>query len=272
VRAIDRDTRSQGLQRPPIPSRQDFTTQPYPTLEDWLDLALPKLGERRLLLNLDEFEKIGSAIKDNRISERLLDQLRSMIQHYDRLGFLFSGVQTLEELGPRWSNYFISVVPMEMHYLEPHEAEDLLRYPDPEFTLRYDTGIVDEILRLTRCQPYLLQLIGSAIVNQANLQHTQLATTALLQAAIQDAFTNGEPYFTNIWTEFTGTTPAEVTAGQQILIALAQGNPHVETNDEYTAARRRLLRYHVIERDGDIDKIEIPLFEQWVRERAIHQG
>jgi hypothetical protein len=231
------------------------------------------LGERRLLLNLDEFEKIGSAIKDGRMSERLFDQLRSMIQHYDRLGFLFSGVQTLEELGPRWSNYFISVVPMEMHYLKPHEAEDLLLHPDPEFTLQYDTGIVAEILHLTRCQPYLLQLIGSAIVNQANLQHTQLATTALLQAAIQSAFTNGEPYFTNIWTEFTGTTPAEVTAGQQILIALTRGNPHIEISDETTtAARRRLLRYHAIERDGDIDKIEIPLFEQWVRERAIHQG
>lgn len=270
VRAIDRDTRSQGLQLPPIPSRQAFAIQPYPTLEDWFNLALPKLGERRLLLNLDEFEKIGSAIKDNRISERLFDQLRSMIQHYDRLGFLFSGVQTLEELGPRWSNYFISVVPMEMHYLEPHEAEDLLLHPDPEFTLRYDTGIVAEILRLTRCQPYLLQLIGSALVNQANSQHTQLATTTLLQASIQPAFTNGEPYFTNIWTEFTGTTPAEVTAGQQILIALAQGNSPVETNDETTtAARRRLLRYHVIERDGDIDAIEIPLFKQWVRERAI---
>jgi hypothetical protein len=271
--ANDRDTRSQGLQLPPIPSRQAFATQPYPTLEDWLDLALPKLGARRLLLNLDEFEKIGSAIKDGRISERLFDQLRSMIQHYDRLGFLFSGVQTLEELGPRWSHYFISVVPMEMHYLEPHEAEDLLLHPDPEFTLRYDDDVVDEILRLTRCQPYLLQLIGSAIVNQANLQHTQLATTALLQAAIQSAFTNGEPYFTNIWTEFTGTTPTEVTAGQQILISLAQGNPPVETIDETSiAARRRLLRYHVIERDGDIDMIEIPLFEQWVRERAIQQG
>jgi hypothetical protein len=270
VRAIDRDTRSQGLQLPPIPSRQDFYTRPYPALQDWLDLALPKLGERRLLLNLDEFEKIGSAIKDGRISERLFDQLRSMIQHYDRLGFLFSGVQTLEELGPRWSNYFISVVPMEMHYLEPHEAEDLLLHPDPEFTLQYDTGIVEEILQLTRCQPYLLQLIGSAIVNQANLQHTQLATTALLQSAIQSAFTNGEPYFTNIWTEFTGITPAEVTAGQQILIALAQRNFPVETSDESTAAaRRRLLRYHVIERGGDIDKIEIPLFEQWVRERSI---
>jgi hypothetical protein len=70
--ANDRDTRSQGLLLPPIPSRQDFATQTYPTLEDWLDLALPKLGERRLLLNLDEFEKIGSAIlmTENYIKDR----------------------------------------------------------------------------------------------------------------------------------------------------------------------------------------------------------
>jgi hypothetical protein len=273
LRAIYRDTRSQGIELPPNPERIKFEfLRPYPTLEDWLDLALPKLGERRLLLNLDEFEKIGSAIQEGRMSNRLFDQLRHMIQHYDQLGFLFSGVQTLEELGPRWSNYFISVVPMEMHYLEPHEAEDLLLNPDPEFTLQYDTGIVAEILRLTRCQPYLLQLIGSALVNQANLQHTQFATTELLQAAIKSALTNGEPYFTNVWTEFTGNkdNPAEVTAGQQILIALAQGNPLVESiNEATTAARRRLFRYHVIERDGNIDKIEIPLLEQWVRERAI---
>jgi hypothetical protein len=285
VRAIQRDTRSQGLQIPSLPSRQDFATQPYPTLEDWLDSALSQLGERRLLLNLDEFEKIGSAIKEQRISDRLFDQLRSMIQHDDRLGFLFSGVQTLEELGPRWSNYFISVVPMEMHYLEPAEAEDLLLNPDPEFTLRYDPGIVDDILTLTRCQPYLLQLIGFALVTEANRQQTQTATTELLQSAIQSAFTNGEPYFTNIWTEFTGTTPNEVAAGQNLLLALARGNSQfpIICNAATTAANRRLLRYHVIERiNENIDRnqadatwetahchIEIPLFEQWVKERAI---
>ena len=33
--------------------------------------------------------------------------------------------------------------------------------------------------------------------------------------------TNDEPYFTNVWTEFTGTTPAEVAAGQTLLLTLA---------------------------------------------------
>lgn len=157
VRAIHKDCKSQGVQLPNIPKRTDFPASPYTTLEDWLDEALAQIGERRILLNLDEFEKIGTAIQKGQITLRLFDELRHLIQHYEQLGFLFSGVQTLEELGPNWSSYFISVVPIEMLYLQPNEAEDLLLNPDAAFTLRYAPGIVKEVLMLTNCHPYCLQ-------------------------------------------------------------------------------------------------------------------
>ncbi len=271
VRAISKDSRSQGVELPAIPQRKEFLDTPYIALEDWLEQALPKLGDRRLLLNLDEFEKIGNAINEGRMSLNLFNELRHLIQHYDQLGFLFSGVQTLDELGPNWSSYFISVVPIEMLYLEPHEAEDLLVNPDPEFTLRYHTGIVEQILTLTHCQPYLLQLIGSSLVTLANENHTQLVTSDLLQASIPEAFTNGQPYFTNVWTEFTGTSPTEVKAGQELLLALAQGHQpsSVASDETVQAARQRLLRYHVIEHINGSDRFEVPLIERWVRERAI---
>lgn len=276
VRYIYKDSRSQGIQLPAIPQRQEFRESPYIALEDWLDEALPRLEDRRLLLNLDEFEKIGSAINQGRLSLGLFDELRHLIQHYDRLSFLFSGVQTLEEMGPNWSSYFISVVPIEMLYLEPEEAEDLLVNPDPEFALRYDRNIVAEILQLTRCHPYLLQLLGAAMVTQANLNHTQLVTSDLLQAAIQDAFTLGEPYFINIWREFTGTNPQEVAAGQKFLLSLAANQElssdvsRVVGDPEALAALRRLRRYHVIEEtDRGNYRFEVPLFSMWVRDRAI---
>lgn len=272
VRAISKDSRSQGVKLPAVPQRQEFLATPYIALEDWLEQALPQLGDRRLLLNLDEFEKIGSAINEGRMSLNVFNELRHLIQHYEQLGFLFSGVQTLDEFGPNWSSYFISVVPIEMLYLEPSEAEDLLLNPDPEFSLRYNIGIVEEILTLTRCHPYLLQLIGWSLINLANENHTQLVTSNLLQAAILEAFTNGQPYFTNVWTEFTGISSAEVKAGQELLSAIAQGHqqPSSATGDEIVqAARRRLLRYHVIEHRNGSDRFEIPLIEHWVRERAV---
>lgn len=165
ARAIRRDTRSQAIALPP-PSSQDYFRQNlYTALEDWLEDNLSLLGERRLLLCLDELEKIGTALTQERMSKRLLDEMR---QHMDHLSFLFSGVQALDELGPNWSSYFISTTPIYMLYLEPHEAEDILRNQDPDFELQYHEEVITEILHLTCCQPYLLQLIWASLVTLAN--------------------------------------------------------------------------------------------------------
>ena len=271
ARAIAKDARSQGLQLPTLPPRTDFTSDPYIALEDWLDAIQPALANRFLLIALDEFEKLGDALNKGQLSEAIFDQLRHLIQHAEKLGFLFSGVRTLDELGPRWSNYFISVQPLEILYLDPDEARNLLLHPDPDFTLQYAPGIVDRIVEQTRCHPYLLQLIGGCLVNRANLHKTQRADLDLLHKACSDAYTEGSPYFDNLWREFTGTTPTEVAAGQTILRTLAlDRQPQIVTESD-RAALSRLLRYHIIEPVADASeryRIEIPFVAQWVRDRA----
>jgi hypothetical protein len=272
ARSIRRDGRSQGIQILNEPDRDSLQAAPYDTFETWLEAVLTELGPRQLLLNLDEFEKIGAAIYQGKLSLTLFDELRSLIQHWPQLGFVFSGVQTLEEIGPNWSSYFISVVPIEMLYLNPHEAQELLTGPEPDFALTYVPGLVDEILQLTQCHPNLLQLIGAALVTEANERQTSTATTAMLEAAIPRAFTLGTSYFTNIWDEFTGTLNNfnEIRAGQTILKALAEGqslpsNP----NPTARAALRRMVRYHVLKVEGGHYDFEIPLIKRWVQERAI---
>ncbi|MDJ0658692.1 MAG: hypothetical protein QNJ42_04300 [Crocosphaera sp.] len=270
VRAMYKDSKAQGVLLPKPPQRNQFKESPYTVLEDWLDEALEKLEDRQLLLNLDEFEKIGTAISEGQISLKLFDELRHLIQHYDQLGFLFSGVKTLDEIGPHWSSYFISVVPIEMLYLEPEEARELLLDPDPEFTLRYDEGIVKEVLKLTRCQPYLLQLLGAAMVTQANLHHTDTITKPLLQAAIEDSFIKGEPYFTNIWTEFTGESETEILSGQSLLLNLAkEEQPNTDRNNITEAALQYMLRHHILEERDNQYYFEIPLVKMWVQQKVM---
>lgn len=280
VRAIIRDGRTQGLRFPAAPARSEFLSAPYIVLESWLEKALEGLKEagqdKRLLLTIDEFEKIGTAMDAGNLSLALFDEIRSLIQHWDQLGFVFSGVQTLDELGPNWSSYFISVVPVEMLYLEPHEARELLTEPDPDFSLTYASGLVEEILQITGCHPNLLQLIGAALVTEANERHTTTATTDMLQSAIPRAFTLGTSYFTNVWTEFTGNlqNPAEVRIGQTLLKALADGaQPIIEgnepTNELAKAALRRMERYHVLKQVNGRYAFDIPLIQRWVKERAI---
>jgi hypothetical protein len=248
-----------------------FDAKPFVALEEWLDAALARIGERRILVCLDEFEKLGSAIAERRVSDGILDDLRHFMQHYEPLNFLFCGVQLLEDLGPGWSSYFIGTRPIEMLYLEPNEARELLTDPDPEFELEYAGGVVDAVLEMTRCQPYLLQLLGSGLVVQANQRQRRVATLEMLEDAIAPSFTAGAPYFANLWDEYTGKTAAEQEVGRQFLLALAQGKRlPVMTSDEGQAAVRWLVRYHVIEQDErGRYRFEIPLVERWVRERAI---
>ena len=264
ARATYKDSRSQAIQLPAPPTRKEFLQNPYTTLEDWLDDNLPQLGDRRLLLCLDEFEKIGTALTEGRLTQRLLDELRHLIQHGDRLSFLFSGVQALDELGPNWSSYFISTTPIKMLYLEPAEAEDLLRNPDPDFQLQYHPEVIPEILRLTRCQPYLLQLLGASLVTVANERGEKIATPDTLQQAIPKALEQGEPYFANVWSEYTGTTAAECRAGQTFLQQLVLGQ-QPEPNPETVAAIQRMVKYHLLELAGNGNyRIEIPLIHQWI--------
>ncbi|NET72564.1 MAG: AAA family ATPase [Sphaerospermopsis sp. SIO1G2] len=270
VRAIHKDCKTQGLKLPALPKREQFKNSPYPNLEDWLDTAFEELGERRILLNLDEFEKIGTAIQNEQLTLRLFDQLRHLIQHYEQLGFLFSGVQTLDELGPHWSSYFISVVPIEMLYLEPNEAKELLLNPDPDFKMRYAPGIVEELLKLTNCHPYCLQLLGASMVNQANLNKTDLITPELLQAAIKESFTSGLGYFTNMWTKFTGKNPEEIAIGQEILLQIAQTDNFISMNNPLEEkVLKYMIRYHLLQKVNGRYDFEVPLLKQWVKERAV---
>jgi len=270
VKAIHKTLASniQDIHVPSLMNRSAFQTNPYAVLQDWLDSLLIQLKpQHSILLCLDEFERLGTAIAQGRLSLHVFDQLRHLIQHTNEMGFLFCGVQILEELGPNWSSYFISVYPMEMVYLEQDEAVELLQNPDPEFKLHYEKDVIDEVMALTRCQPYLLQLVGSSMVKQANLNNTTLITSSLLDSAVETALATGRPYFDNLWQEYTGTTPEEITAGKTLLSNLAQGKPLSTIYDpNMDAALDRLIRYHVIEYVNGNYYFEVPLVEQWVRE------
>jgi len=277
ARAIHGEAKNQlQLSLPPLPPRADFRAYPFATLSDWLDTqAIPALrGDFSLLLCFDEFEKLGSAIAAKRLDERVLDELRHTIQHRQAISLLFAGVQTLEDLGPRWSSYFISVRPLEIPYLSEAEARDLIIAPDRQvhFPLEYAPAAVSQIIAVTRCQPYLVQLVCSAVVQLANRDRTLLATPALVTEAISKSLDDGAPYFQNVWEETPGTTPDMLALGQNLLRQIATTDPTPYSflpTPSIQPALTRLLRYKVlVQIEGAGYRFDVPLLARWVRERA----
>lgn len=262
ARAISRDARPYRL-IVGLPQRAAFDESPFEVFADWLeDVALPALQDFNLLLTFDEFEKLGEAVALNRLNEQIFDELRYLIQHQTRLALLFVGVQTLDELGPAWSSYFINVKPLTIGYLRPAEAEELIRRPDAraDFKLVYPDEIVNEIIAQTHAHPYLLQLVCSAVVEESNARQMLQVDAALLDAALARALDQGEPYFHNIWHEMAGPD------GQRFLLQVARSDSPLLLESQ-PALNRLVYRRILAQADGEY-RIEVPLVQRWLRERV----
>ena len=157
------------------------------TLEDaqeWLDALEQRPGEDRILLCLDEFERLEEVVVDEKPETRqqlsqLMGLLRATIQHRRRVRILVAGTATFDELGPLWNDTFISAQELRLGPLEREIAIDLLRQPIPvsegfpDDTVPPDvaTAIVDR----TGGQPYLTQLYGFWLVEELNNQKRRRA-------------------------------------------------------------------------------------------------
>jgi len=257
------------VQQLPKVDRAAFQSRPYPVFEDWLDSLLDSIEDAHLLICIDEFEKLGKAIERCHMSTAIFDELRHLSQHRDRLRFIFCGAQTFDELGPQWTHYFINSKPIEVRYLEPDEARELLLDPDPHFGLKYAPGVLDQIIGLTSCQPYLVQLVGEAMVKVARTHGTRVIDESLLDAAIKEALTAGEFYFASLWAETTGHNAEEIASGQTLLCAIAGERDMPPLEGPARAAMQRLQRYHVVTKKDGGYRIEIPLVARWVQERKV---
>ncbi|HSR31443.1 MAG TPA: AAA family ATPase, partial [Anaerolineae bacterium] len=261
--AIYKQLRTQFSMR--RPEMDDHAAHPFAALNVWLDEMMPDLGSRTLFLTIDEFESLGLAIARGPLTERVLDYLRHLMQHYDNLSLLFAGVQTIEALGPRPDSYFISAYPIEISYLHPKEAEALIRTPDPSAGKmpKYDDGVVRHLLDLTRCQPCLIQAICFEIIELAGRNGlAEIHQDTLDEAVTQVLRMTGHFYFENIWKDAG-------EEGRKVLCQLAGGPQQLDEQEIGETVMHGLLRRHVIhKRDDRTYEIEIPLVQQWMAQRS----
>ena len=112
----------------------------------------------------------GSAFTAGRLDgDEILSMLRHLIQHRPQFKVLLAGSYTLDEF-ERWSSYLINVQVVKVGYLREEEARLLVEAPVPGFALRYDPIAASRVLDLTRCHPFLLQLLCAEIVVLKNEQ------------------------------------------------------------------------------------------------------
>jgi hypothetical protein len=254
--------------------REAFNHDPYPAFNHWLEGAERALGERQLLLCLDEFEKLDEAIATGRIDGRFLSMLRNIMQHHHRIIVLLAGSHHLDELSPRWADALITTQSLKIGFLDEADARELIVQPVKGFPEIYQPEAVERILMLTHAQPYLVQLLCGLLVEKMNREHREPPASYVsltdIEAVIPQALERGEAYFNDLWRSQTGGKIA-----QRVLERLAFAEVEratgaeikrvTEDEDALSDTIRTLLRREIIESTADGYHITVPLIGYYVR-------
>ena len=260
--------RQSALTLPPL-TRETLENDSFTNFDQWLDKVEETLEQNTALLMLDEFEVLDKAISKGRFDEEdILGMLRHLIQHRPKFKVLISGSHTIEEY-QRWASYLINVQVVKVSYLLEHEARKLIEHPIEDFKLRYEPDAVERILQLTRCHPFLVQLLCSELVALKNEQDPsirRLATLADVEAAIPQALSTGSFFFADIQNNHIDAT------GLEILRAIAaQGEEAIVEKTlvlEFQEQKNHsaivlLLQRELIEEIDDGYRFGVELIRRW---------
>src|SRR6185295_4109578 len=90
------------------PAPELFRERPSRAFERiFLPMVFKAIGQRHLLLLFDEFEELEMRVASGKLEPTIFPFFRHLMQHGDKLGFIFVGTHRLEELSADyWSILF----------------------------------------------------------------------------------------------------------------------------------------------------------------------
>jgi len=265
--------RRRGIGAAPL-QMSDLADSPFTVFANWMEGIEQMLGDKRyLLLCLDEFERLETSIQGGSLPRELMDQLRHIIQHHPRVVVLVSGSHRPDEMELNWSDTLISTKLIQVSYLEPDEARQLITRPVPNFDIGYRPESVARIVEVTRCQPYLVQAVCFELVNLLNVAGRREALPEDVEEAVQQALDSTRLYFAEMWRQLNdwqqGLSRAiseapEGLNGEQLRQATGRERSQV------AADLRLLATRSIVEQQAETERyrFQVPMVGMWVRTRS----
>jgi len=248
------------------PALAEFEKYPFTRLDAYLDEVedRSRSAGKQILVTLDEYERLEEGITASKISTEIFNQLRNIVQHRERIVVLFSGSHRFAELrAVNWSDYLINVKTLELSFLSQEEAAELITQPVP--MLEYQPGLVDAILALTHCQPYLLQALASELVNHLNGERRLVATRDDLDLAVEKVLVTAQAYFSYTWNDDCGEEEREVL---RVLATDEAGG----CAPAYERTFSTLVQKEILERSDHRYVYTIELFRRWILKNQLPLG
>lgn len=224
VRALRRDHRIEL----PAPSRGLFQPDPRSFFEnEFLNQVWRALGDRHLLLMLDEAIRLQEQVQAGKLDKQVFEYLRYLMQHYERLNFLFALGDGLESMTKEYAFLFSVGLYKKISFLERGAAIKLITQPVQDL-YQVEPAARERILQITGGHPYYTQLVCHGLFQ--HWQHTRTPAIVLqdIDAVVDEAVERGLAVLKHTWEE---STPAEKALLAGTAAALGSGNQAVSEQD-----------------------------------------
>ena len=185
---------------------------PFEAFEIYIAAAVEAASPRRILLMIDEFDKLQEGIDAGITSPQVPENIRHLLQHQPGLSAIITGSRRLKRLREEyWSALFglgyrvgISALPLD-------DARRLVTEP-VEGRLGYLPQARDRLVELCACHPFLVQSLCSRVFERAASGGDRTITVAAVEDAATEMVRDNE-HFRTLW-DYAGT------ARRRLLLAL----------------------------------------------------
>jgi ligand-binding sensor domain-containing protein/protocatechuate 3,4-dioxygenase beta subunit len=253
---------------------------PYPIFLDFLDDVLAGIGDRTLLVMMDEYELMEGKVDDGKLSPELFTFLAGLMDNKERLALIFTGSRRLEERDKKyWRELLRRSLFRKVGFLSENDTMRLITDPVADRVV-YGRGVTEVIYRLTAGQPFYTQVICQNMVDYLNEHEQNWVTLADLTHVIQEIIDNPLPQMIYSW---DGLSDDEKLVLSLLAEVLPDGNDYVPAADLRASVKaneypvnlsentirltlEEMFRRELLEKDAANGfRFKMDLFRLWIR-------
>jgi type I restriction enzyme M protein len=171
---------------------------PFESFELYLSAALEAARPQRVLLMLDEFDKLQEGIDARVTSPQVPENIRHILQHHQGLSAILTGSRRLKRLREEyWSALFGLGYRIGISSLSMEDAQRLVTEPVAG-RLNYLPQARDRVVALCAQQPFLVQALCNRIFERAASSGERAITVAAVEEAAVEMVRENE-HFRTLW-------------------------------------------------------------------------
>jgi uncharacterized protein len=234
-------------------------------LEDVLNL-LEKLSkkDKRLIVVFDEFQELG------KIDPGLLNQFRSVMQHHQKVNYVFLGSQESlmrEIFEKKKSSFYHFGLLVNLEKIPYREFHDFLS-ANFKRSLKNADQISESILTVTGCHAYYTQQLAWLVWEKAQ---KDIATENILEESVQELIRTHDMDYERIWMNFN-KSDKKMLIGMSFsdlspLSELFLREFNLGATSTAFSALKRLAQSGYVTKVNNRYEIDDPFFSMWIRQR-----